>query len=52
MEIYDCPSVRLRLKVRMLEAEVLETLPYGCVTWSPSKAEYDRLRKVHHQLLL
>jgi len=52
MEIYDRPSVRLRLKVRMLKAEVLETLLYGCVTWSPSKADYDRLRKVHHQMLL
>ena len=48
MEIYDRPSVRLRLKVRMLKAEVLETLLCGCVTWSPSKADYDRLRKVHH----
>ena len=52
MEIYDRPSVRLRLKVRMLKAEVLEMLLYGCVTWSPSKAGYDRLRKVHHQMLL
>ena len=48
MEIYDRPSVRLRLKVRMLKAEVLETLLYGCVTWSPSKADYSRLRKAHH----
>ena len=38
MEIYDRPSVRLRLKVRMLKAVVLETLLYGCVTWSPRKA--------------
>ena len=52
MEIYDRPSVRIRLKVRMLKAEVLETLLYGCVTWSPSKANYDRLREVHHQMLL
>ena len=51
MEIYDRPSVRLRLKVRMRKAEVMETLLYGCVTWSPSKADY-RLRKVHHQMLL
>ena len=29
MEIYDRPSVRLRLKVRMPKAEVLETLLYG-----------------------
>ena len=33
----------------MLEVEVLETLLYGCVTWSPRKADYDRLRKVDHQ---
>ena len=52
MEIYDRPSVRLRLKVRMLKAEVLETLLYGCVTWSPSKADYGRLRKAHYQMLL
>ena len=35
----------------MLKVEVMETLLYGCVTWSPSKADY-RLRKVHHQMLL
>ena len=52
IEIYDRPSVRLPLKVRMLTAEVLETLLYGCVTWTPSKADYGRLRKAHHQMLL
>ena len=36
----------------MLKAEVMETLLYGCVTRSPSKADYDRVRKVHHQMLL
>ena len=29
MEIYDRPGVRLRLKVRLLKAEVVETLLYG-----------------------
>ena len=50
----DCyrPSVRFRLKVRMLKAGVLETILYGCVAWSPNEADYDRLRKVHHQRLL
>ena len=52
MGIYDRPGVRLRLKVRMLRAEVLETLLYGCVTWSPSKAEYGRLREVQNNTLL
>ena len=46
MEIYDSPNVCLRLKVRMLKAEVLETLLYGCVTWSPSKSDYRRLQKL------
>ena len=45
MEIYVSPGVHLRLKVRMLKAEVMETLLYGCVTWSPSKVNYNRLRK-------
>ena len=35
----------------MLKAEVLETLLYGCVTQSPSKAVYGRLRKAHHHNL-
>ena len=30
-ETYDRPGVRLRLKVRLLEAEVIETLLYGCM---------------------
>ena len=37
MEIYDRPGVGLRLKVRLLKAEVIETLLYGCMTWSPNK---------------
>ena len=52
MEIYDRPGVRLRLKVRLLKAEVVETLLYGCMTWSPNKPDYDRLRRVHHSMLL
>ena len=52
MEIGDRPSVRLRLKVGTLRAEVLETLLYGCITWSLSKVDSYRLRKVQHQVLL
>ena len=43
VEICDRPGVRLRLKVRLLKAEVVETLLYGCMTWSPNKPDYDRL---------
>ena len=31
-ELYDMADVPFTLKVRMLKAEVMETLPYGCVT--------------------
>ena len=31
-EIYDRPGVRLRLKVRLLQAQVIKTLLYGCMT--------------------
>ena len=33
-ELYDRPSAPLELKIRILRAEVLETMLYGCVTWS------------------
>ena len=52
MEIYDRPGVRLRLKVRLVKAEVVEALLYGCMTWSRKKPKYDRLRRVHHSMLL
>ena len=32
----------------MLRAEVLETMLYGCVTWSSRACHYDTLRRVHH----
>ena len=38
--------------MRVLKAEVIETLLYGCATWSPIKVVYDGLRKFHHQMLL
>ena len=35
----------------MLRAEVLETLLYSCVTWSPRACHYDRLHRAHHRFL-
>ena len=52
MEIYDCPGVRLGLKVRLLEADVVETLIYGCMTSSPKKPDYDKLQRAHRPMLL
>ena len=51
MKIDDRLGVRLRLKARLLKAEVIETLLYGCMTWSPNKPDYDRLRQVDHFML-
>ena len=41
----------LELKIRMLRADVLETMLYGCVTWSPLEGHYVTLRRAHHNFL-
>ena len=51
LELYDRPSAPLELNIRMLRAEVLETMMYGCVTWSPRACHYDSLRRAHHRFL-
>ena len=51
LELYDRPSAPLELKIRMVRAEVLETMLYGCVTWSPRTCRYDTLRRAHHRFL-
>ena len=51
LELYDRPSAPLELKIRNLRAEVLETMLYGCVTWSPRACHYDTLRRAHHRFL-
>ena len=35
----------------MLRAEVLETMLYGCVTWSPRACHYETLRRALHRFL-
>ena len=51
LELYDRPSASLELKVRMVRAEVLETMLYGCVTWSPRACHYETLRRAHQSFL-
>ena len=51
LELYDRPNAPLELKFRMLRAEVLETMMYGCVTWNPRACRYDTLRRAHHRFL-
>ena len=52
LELYDRPSAPpLELEIRMLRAEVLETMLYGCATWSPRACHYNTLRRAHHRFL-
>ena len=51
-ELYDRTTAPLSLKIRMLKAEVIETLLYGCVTWTLSAQHFARLRSAHHRVLL
>ena len=51
LEPYDRPNAPLELKIRMLRAEILEAMLYGCVTWSPRACHYDTLRRAHHSFL-
>ena len=51
LELYDRPSAPLELKLRMLRAGVLETMLWGCVTWSPCTCYCDTLRRTHHNFL-
>ena len=51
-ELFLRPSAPLRLKARLLKAEAMEALLYGCMTWAPRNAHYRQLRTTHHKLLL
>ena len=51
LELYDRPSAPFELKLRMLGAEVLEAMLYGCFTWSPRACHYHTLRRAHHRFL-
>ena len=51
-ELYGQPKVALSLKTRMVKAEAIEALMYGCSTWTLYQAHYAKLRTVHHRVLL
>ena len=44
--------VPLNIKIRMVKAEAVEALLYGCVTWTTRQEHYRKLRTVHHRVLL
>ena len=49
--MYDRRRVGRRLKVQLLQAEVVETLLYGCASWSLSADHYTKLNGAHRQFL-
>ncbi|CAB1097367.1 unnamed protein product [Ectocarpus sp. CCAP 1310/34] len=51
-ELFDRPQAPFRLKIRLLQAEAMDALLYGCMTWSPLSGHYQTLRSIHHRLLL
>ena len=51
-ELFDRPRAPWRLKVRLLRAEAMEALLYGCMTWATCREHYRLLRRTHHRLLL
>ena len=51
-ELFDQPRAPWRLKFRLLRAEAMEALLYGCMTWPRRRDHYRLLRRTHHQLLL
>ena len=42
-EIYDQPKVALSLKTRMVKAGAIETLLYGCGTWTLGQELYSKI---------
>ena len=51
-ELYDQSKVALYLKTRMVKADAIEALLYGCSTWTLRQEHYAKLRTVHHRVLL
>ena len=51
-ELYGQPKVSLSLRTRMVKAEAIEALLYGCSTWTLRQEHYAKLRMVHHRALL
>ena len=50
--IWRLPRFALKLRMLKAEVEVMETLLYGCVTWTLGKEHFAELRKAQHRFLL
>ena len=51
-ELHDQTNFPLPLKTRMVKAEAIKALLYGCSTWTLRQKYYDKLRIVHHWVVL
>ena len=51
-ELCNQLKVALSLKTRMVKAEAIEALVYGCSTWTFRQEHYPKLRIIHHRVLL
>ena len=51
-ELYDQPKVALSLKIKMVKAQAIEALLYGCSTWTLHQEHKANLRTVNHRVLL
>ena len=51
-KLYDQPKIALSLKTRMVKAEAIEVLLYGCSAWTLRQEHYAKLRTVRHLVLL
>ena len=51
-ELYDQPKVAISLKTRIVKAEAIEALLYGCSMWALRQQHYAKLRTVHHRVFL
>ena len=51
-DLFDRPNVSHDLKIRMVNAETVETLLYCCVTWTTRHEHFRKLFTVHHRVLL
>ena len=51
-QLYDRRNTRLSLKIRLLKAEVMEAMLYGCATWTMRSQDFNSLCTAHQKLLL
>ncbi|CAB1116625.1 unnamed protein product [Ectocarpus sp. CCAP 1310/34] len=49
--MYDRRRAHRQLKIRLLQADVVETLLYGCASLSPTAEHYTKLNGTHRQYL-